>query len=120
MPRAPRILVEGGLYHVYNRFARGEEVFSDPQEAIEFLAVNSPQPPNNIENEVDRYIGWPGQALAYKIGQREIFHLRGEARERLGDRFDIREFHDVVLGSGQVPLPVLRRLVEDWIAATSV
>jgi uncharacterized protein (DUF885 family) len=56
----------------------------------------------------------PGQALAYKIGQREIFRLRAEARARLGDRFDIRAFHDVVLGSSSVTLPILRHLVEEW------
>ena len=70
-----------------------------------------------IEVEVDRYIGMPGQALAYKIGQREIFRLRAEAPPPLGDRFDIRAFHDVVLGSSSVSLPVLRHLVEDWVAA---
>jgi uncharacterized protein (DUF885 family) len=57
----------------------------------------------------------PGQALAYKIGQREIFRLRAEARQRLADRFDIRSFHDVVLGSSSVSLPVLRQLVDDWV-----
>jgi uncharacterized protein (DUF885 family) len=57
----------------------------------------------------------PGQALAYKIGQREIFRLREDARARLGDRFDIKAFHDVVLGSSSVTLPVLRQLVDDWV-----
>ena len=80
---------------------------------------NSPQAQNNIENEVDRYIGWPGQALAYKIGQREIFRLRAMAQERLGDRFDIKGFHDAVLGSGLVPLPILGELIEEWIDATA-
>jgi uncharacterized protein (DUF885 family) len=70
-----------------------------------------------IEVEVDRYIGMPGQALAYKIGPREIFRLRSDAVARLGDRFDIKAFHDVVLGSSSVSLPVLRTLVEDWVAA---
>ena len=70
----------------------------------------------NISNEVDRYIGWPGQALAYKIGQREILALRALAESRLGPRFDRRAFHDVVLGSGAVSLPVLRAQVASWLA----
>jgi uncharacterized protein (DUF885 family) len=67
--------------------------------------------------EVDRYIGLPGQALAYKVGQREIFRLRGGARERLGARFDVRGFHDAVLGSASVSLPVLRQIVGEWAEA---
>jgi uncharacterized protein (DUF885 family) len=69
---------------------------------------------NNIVNEVDRYIAWPGQALAYKLGEREIRRLRAEAERRLGPRFDLRGFHDVVLGGGAVSLPVLRDEVEGW------
>ena len=77
------------------------------QQAIDFMAANAPVSAGEIEVEVDRYIGMPGQALAYKIGQREIFRLRADARRRLADRFDIRSFHDVVLGSSSVSLPVL-------------
>jgi uncharacterized protein (DUF885 family) len=84
------------------------------QQAIEFMTANAPVSVGEITVEVDRYIGMPGQALAYKIGQREIFRLRAEARARLGDRFDIRAFHDVVLGSSSVTLPILRHLVEEW------
>ena len=73
-----------------------------------------PSAPNNIANEVDRYIVWPGQALAYKIGQLEILRLRDEAEARLGGRFDIRAFHDAVLGSGALALPTLRDVVEAW------
>ncbi len=72
---------------------------------------------NNIENEVDRYISSPGQALAYKIGQIEILKLRDEAKRRLGPRFDIKAFHDAVLGNGAVALPVLREQVEAYIVA---
>jgi uncharacterized protein (DUF885 family) len=87
------------------------------RQAIDFMAANAPVSAGEIEVEVDRYIGMPGQALAYKIGQREIFRLREAARARLGDRFDIRAFHDVVLGSSSVSLPVLRDLVADWVEA---
>ena len=71
-----------------------------------------------IENEVDRYIGMPGQALAYMIGRLEIQKLRAQAEAALGPAFDIKGFHDTVLGSGMVTLTILRRLVEDWISAT--
>jgi uncharacterized protein (DUF885 family) len=71
---------------------------------------------NNIANEVDRYIVWPAQALAYKIGQREILRLRAQAKEQLGRRFEIRGFHDAVLGQGAVGLVTLEEIVRDWIA----
>ncbi len=71
----------------------------------------------NISNEVDRYIGWPGQALAYKVGQLEIFKLRAEAQAALGAKFDLKAFHAIVLGSGAVTLPVLDDLVRNWIKA---
>ncbi len=104
--RAGRLVVDTGMHALgWSR-----------QQAIDFLIENSPQAPNNIENEVDRYIGWPGQALAYKIGQREIFRLRRVAQESLGNRFDIKGFHDTVLEPGPVPLDTLGRLVDEWIA----
>ena len=77
-----------------------------------YTAMDEP----NIETEVDRYIGWPGQALAYKLGQLEILKLREEARQKLGPKFDIRAFHDEVLGNGPLPLDVLQSQVEAWIA----
>ncbi|MBN2114528.1 MAG: DUF885 domain-containing protein [Acidimicrobiia bacterium] len=86
------------------------------QQAIDYLTANSPQAPNNIANEVDRYIGWPGQALAYKLGQIEILRLRAEARRALGPDFDIKGFHDTVLTCGPVPLGVLGGLVRKWAA----
>ena len=102
--RAGRLVVDTGMHALgWSR-----------DEAIEYLIMNSPQAPNNIETEIDRYIGRPGQALAYKLGQREIFRLRDEAQRRLGADFDIKGFHDVVLDSGPVPLPLLAERVGAW------
>jgi uncharacterized protein (DUF885 family) len=103
--RAARLVVDTGI-HVEG-WSRGR--------AIAYMTENTALAPNNIENEVDRYIGWPGQALAYKLGQREIFALRREAQARLGARFDLRSFHDVLLGHGAVSLAVLRREILRWI-----
>ncbi len=102
--RAGRLVVDTGIH------ALGWS----KQEAIDYLVTNSPQALNNIENEVERYIGMPGQALAYMIGRREIMRLRTEAETTMGPGFDIKGFHDAVLDSGPVPLSVLRRIVEDW------
>lgn len=87
------------------------------QQAIDYMRDNSVLAENNIENEVDRYLTWPAQALAYKCGQLEIFALRDEAKQRLGARFDIKAFHDAVLKNGAVTLPVLHQQIEAWIAA---
>ena len=100
--RAARLVVDTGMHAMgWTR-----------QQAIDFMVEHTALGLNNIANEVDRYIAYVGQALAYKLGQLEILRLRAEARDRLGDRFDIRRFHDVVLGEGALPLPVLRRVVE--------
>ena len=102
--RAGRLVVDTGLHALgWSR-----------QQAIDYLTDNSPQSPNNIVNEVDRYIGYTGQALAYKIGQREIFRVRDEAKRTMAERFDIKGFHDVVLEAGPVPLDLLGELVRDW------
>jgi uncharacterized protein (DUF885 family) len=69
----------------------------------------------NIASEVDRYIAWPGQALAYKLGQMKILELRERAKRELGAKFDIRKFHDAVLGQGALPLDVLDREITAWI-----
>jgi uncharacterized protein (DUF885 family) len=104
--RAGRLVVDTGMHALgWSR-----------DRAIAYLRDHSALAENNIENEVDRYIVWPGQALAYKIGQLEILRLRAEARERLGPTFDIKGFHDAVLGSGAVSLTTLRQIVETWIA----
>ncbi len=89
------------------------------QRAIDYMTENSLLAENNIVNEVDRYLTWPGQALAYKIGQIEILKLRDEAKKKLGPRFDIKAFHDAVLGNGAVSLPVLTQQVEAYITAAA-
>jgi uncharacterized protein (DUF885 family) len=75
---------------------------------------------HNIRSEIDRYISWPGQALGYKIGELKIRELRTEAERELGDRFDIREFHEVVLRDGAVPLAVLESSVRAWLKDNAV
>jgi len=107
--RACRLVVDTGLH------AKGWS----RQQAIDYMTDNSILAENNIENEVDRYITWPGQALAYKLGQMEILKLRDEAKTKLGSRFDIKAFHDAVLGNGAVALPVLRQQVETYITTAS-
>lgn len=105
--RACRLVVDTGLHALgWSR-----------EQAIAFMRENTGEADNNIVNEVDRYITWPGQALAYKLGQLEIAKLRSEAAARLGDRFDIRGFHDCVLGQGAVGLGTLREIVAAWCAA---
>ena len=104
--RSGRLVVDTGLH------AKGWS----RQQAIDYFVANTPVAKGEIEVEIDRYVAIPGQAVAYKVGQREILRLREQARQALGDRFDIAGFHDVVLGSGGVVLPVLADLVERWVA----
>jgi uncharacterized protein (DUF885 family) len=104
--RACRLVVDTGMHALgWSR-----------QRAIDFMVEHTALGENNIANEVDRYISYSGQALAYKLGQLEILRLRDEARARQGDRFDIRRFHDAVLDGGALPLPVLRQVVEQRLA----
>jgi len=105
--RAARLVVDSGLHAFGWSRAR----------AIEFMHERGSLPPVDAEIEVDRYTIWPGQALAYKIGQREIERARREVSEFMGDRFDLRAFHDEVLGHGSVPLATLRREIPGWVEA---
>jgi uncharacterized protein (DUF885 family) len=106
MWRACRLVVDTGIH------AKGWS----KQQAIAFMTDNSALSAANIEAEVNRYISWPGQALAYKLGELKIRELRKKAAQELGPKFDLAAFHDAVLGQGSVPLDVLEQQITDWIA----
>ncbi|PAY21032.1 DUF885 domain-containing protein [Rhodopirellula sp. SM50] len=103
--RASRLVVDTGIH------AKGWT----RQQAITYMQENTALSEHNIVAEVDRYIGWPGQALGYKVGELFITELRKRAEQQLGDAFDVRKFHDAVLSSGSIPLPVLERKIEQFI-----
>ncbi len=105
MWRACRLVVDVGLHH--KGWSR--------QQAVDYMLARTPNSETDIRAEVDRYISMPGQALAYKIGQRRILALRAEAEAALGERFDVRDFHDVVLESGPLPLELMEQRVRSWI-----
>lgn len=104
--RACRLVVDTGM-HVFG-WSR--------ERAIAFMRENTALSEANIANEIDRYIAWPGQALAYMIGRRHIGALRDQAEEALGEAFDLRHFHDRILSNGSIPLATMTGVVEDWIA----
>ena len=106
MWRAVRLVVDTGIH---------SEGWSRDQ-AIQYFEENTGQPRLNSVVEVDRYIVWPGQALGYKVGQLKILDLRHKAEQELGERFDVRGFHDAVLDQGALPLDILEKQVDDWIA----
>jgi uncharacterized protein (DUF885 family) len=110
MWRAVRLVVDTGMH------AKGWS----RQQAIDFFLDNTPKTEHDITVEIDRYIVWPGQALAYKLGELKIKELRAYATRELGPKFDIRLFHDEILRNGAVPLSILESHIKDWVAAQKV
>jgi uncharacterized protein (DUF885 family) len=108
MLRAVRLVVDSGIHH--KRWTR--------EQAIAYLSEKSGLPQSDVITEVDRYLVWPGQALAYKTGMLKILELRARAKTELGAKFDLKQFHNVVLGSGAMPLAILEQQVDRWIART--
>jgi len=109
MWRACRLVVDTGLHAMgWTR-----------QQAIDYLVANTALSVHECTTETDRYISWPGQALCYKMGELKIRELRKRAEAALGARFDVRGFHDAVLGNGMVPLPVLEAQVDAWIQTSA-
>tara|TARA_A200000113_G_scaffold218602_1_gene226326 strand:- start:8443 stop:10218 length:1776 start_codon:yes stop_codon:yes gene_type:complete len=106
MWRAIRLVVDTGMH--YKDWTRDD--------AINLFLENTAKTQQDIENEVDRYIAWPGQALAYKIGQLKIMDLRDKAKAELGDNFDIRDYHDFILSFGSIPLSIMEEKVDEFIA----
>ena len=106
MWRAARLVIDTGIHHYgWSR-----------EQAIDYLASHTALSQHEVGTEIDRYISWPGQALAYKLGEMTIRRVRAKAEDALGERFDIRKFHDVVLSLGSVPLPVLEQRIDAFIA----
>jgi uncharacterized protein (DUF885 family) len=105
MLRAIRLVVDTGIH--YKKWTRDQ--------VVNYMRDHSSTNEANIQAETDRYIAWPGQALAYKIGQLTILRLREKAQKELGDRFDIRAFHDEVLSNGALPMDVLEERITSWI-----
>ena len=108
MLRAIRLVVDTGLH--YKHWTR--------QQVVDYFHEYSAEDEPDLQSETDRYIAWPGQALGYKIGQLQILKLRQYAKDQLGDKFDIRGFHDQVLGAGALPMDVLETRIHQWVAVT--
>jgi uncharacterized protein (DUF885 family) len=106
MWRACRLVVDVGIHS--KKWSK--------QQALEFMKQMTPNSDADLESEIDRYIAWPGQALAYKIGELKIKELRKKAEDALGEKFDLRKFHNVVLRNGAIPLPLLEKMVDKWIS----
>ena len=104
--RAVRLVVDTGIHH--KRWTR--------QEAIDYMVANTGMAQSDVVSEIERYIVMPGQATSYKVGMMKILELRDKAKSSLGDKFDLRDFHDVILKNGAVPLDILTRLVDQYIA----
>ncbi|HET8817034.1 MAG TPA: DUF885 domain-containing protein, partial [Pseudidiomarina sp.] len=105
--RAIRLVVDTGIHA--KRWTR--------EEAIDYMASNGGMTMSDVVSEIERYIVMPGQATSYKMGMLKFVELRAKARDTLGERFDIRDFHDVILKNGSMPLPILERLIDNYIAA---
>ena len=107
MWRAIRLVVDTGMH--YMDWTR--------QDAINYFLENSAKTKQDIINEVDRYINWPGQALAYKIGQLKILELKNTSKLKLGDEYDVREFHHQILKNGALPLYMVEQNINNWISS---
>jgi uncharacterized protein (DUF885 family) len=110
MWRACRLVVDTGLHAL--KWSR--------EDARAYMLSHTALSEHEVTTEVDRYIGWPGQALSYKLGELKIRELRERAQSRLGNRFDLRAFHDAVLAQGSVPLTVLEAQIDQWIARRQI
>ena len=93
------------------------QVVNDGQKAIDYFMANASKTEHDITVEVDRYIVWPGQALAYKIGELKLKEMRAFAAKELSNKFDIRQFHDEVLDNGALPLDILEKRIREWVSA---
>lgn len=105
MWRACRLVVDTGMHH--KGWSR--------QQAIDYMTANTSLAPLDIESEIDRYISWPGQALAYKVGELRILQLRKDAERELGAKFDLKAFHDAILKDGSMPIDMLERRMQEWM-----
>ena len=108
MFRAVRLVVDTGIH--FKKWTR--------EEAIDYMVTNTGMTTSEVTTEIERYIVMPGQACAYKIGMMKILELREKAKNELGKNFELREFHDVVLKNGAVPLDILEQIVDDYIVTS--